>query len=55
VSSVKKWSQTSRFRQLHRVKLIFVGKNAEKNCALSAVYGIFREEAELHVFSKYKE
>ncbi len=47
--SAKKWCKTSRFWQQRRVKLIVVRENAEKNCALSAVYSVFREEAELSV------
>jgi hypothetical protein len=54
--SAKKRSQTSRFRRKRRVKkLIVVGENAELNCALSAVYSVFREEAELCVFGEYAE
>ncbi len=37
------------------VKLIVVGENAELNFALSAVYSVFREEAELCVFGEYVE
>ncbi len=37
------------------VKLIVVGEHAELNCALSAVYSVFREEAELGVFGEYAE
>jgi hypothetical protein len=36
-------------------KLIVVGKNGELNCALSAVYSVFREEEELCSFSKYMQ
>jgi hypothetical protein len=40
---------------MHGVKLIVVGENAESNCALSAVYSVFREEAKLFVFGEYVE
>ncbi len=46
---------TVRFQRKRGVKLIVVGENGELNCALSAVYSIFRERAELHVFSEWAE
>jgi hypothetical protein len=36
-------------------KLIVVGKNAELNCALLAVYSVLREEEELRIFGEYME
>jgi hypothetical protein len=35
------------------VQQIFVGENAENNCALSAVYCAFREEAQSGILSEY--
>ncbi len=50
--SAKKGTQSLRFQQKRGVKLIVVGKNGELNCALSAVYSIFREGAELRDFGE---
>jgi hypothetical protein len=51
----EKAKSTLRLRQKRGVKLIVVSENAEENCALSAVYSVFREEAKLCVFGEYTE
>jgi hypothetical protein len=53
------------FQRKHAVNLSIFGKKAELQlsfwrkhrviCALSAVYSVFREEAELHIFGKVAE